>query len=61
MAAKQVKEDLQELGLVVSEEKCAWEPCQEFLWFKLMVPQDKKTRIKEMARELMDSKTVMVK
>ena len=70
VAAKQVREDLQELGLVVSEEKCAWEPCQEFQWcgfdwdlkeFKVMVPQDKKTRIKEMARELMDSKTVMVK
>jgi hypothetical protein len=30
VAAKQVREDLEELGLVVSEEKCAWEPCQEF-------------------------------
>ena len=70
MAAKQVREDLQELGLVLSEEKCEWKPCQVFMWcgfawnlkeFKVMVPEDKKTMIKEMAMELMSSRTVTVR
>ena len=30
-AARMVKEDLEELGLVTSVEKCQWEPMQRFV------------------------------
>ena len=30
-AARMVKEDLEELGLVTSVEKCQWEPVQRFV------------------------------
>ena len=58
-AAKVVRSDLKELGLVLSEEKCQWDPVQHlewcgFLWnlaeFRVKVPDDKVVRIKEMAR-----------
>jgi hypothetical protein len=32
VAAKMVRSDLMKLGLVVSEEKCQWEPIQRFQW-----------------------------
>ena len=63
-AAREVRSDFRQLVLVLSEE-CQWEPVQRFDWFtwdlaefKVEVPTDKKTRIKEMARELMDSTSV---
>ena len=66
-AAKVVRSDLKELGLVLSEEKCQWDPVQHlewcgFLWnlaeFRVKVPDDKVVRIKKMARELVDSNIV---
>ena len=66
-AAKVVRSDLKELGLVLSEEKCQWDPVQCFEWcgflwnlaeFRVEVPSDKLARIKEMARELVDSNIV---
>ena len=67
---KDIREDITKLGLVVSEEKCCWEPCQKFEWcgfqwylkeFTISVPKDKKTRIKQMAKELMESRVVTAK
>jgi hypothetical protein len=69
VAAKQVRGDIQQLGLIVSEDKYYWEPCQVFTWcsfdwdlknFMVKVPSDKKDRIKLMARKLMDSGWVSV-
>ena len=30
VSAREVRENITKLGLVVSEEKCCWEPCQVF-------------------------------
>ena len=58
-AAKVVRFDLKELGLVLSEEKCQWDPVQRFQWcgflwdladFRVEVPDDKVARIKDKAR-----------
>ena len=66
-AAKVVRSDLMELGLVLSEEKCQWDPVQRFQWcgflwdlaeFRVEVPDDKVARIKDMARELVDTDIV---
>ena len=69
-AAKTVKDDLEELGLVTSPDKCCWIPQQQFTWcgfdwdlaeFTVAVTEDKRKRIKEMAGELKGKTMVMVK
>jgi hypothetical protein len=61
-AAMMVKEDLERLGLVTSKEKCMWEPVQQFVWcgflwdlkeFRVEVTEEKKDRIKSMAKEFL--------
>ena len=70
IAAKTVKSDLESLGLVTSPDKCCWIPKQQFTWcgfdwdlarFTVAVTEEKKTRIKELANELMNKSRVMVK
>ena len=70
IAAKTVKDDLEKLGLVTSPEKCCWIPKQQFTWcgfdwdlakFTVAVTEEKKTRIKELARELKSKDRVTVK
>ena len=65
VAADMVKEDLDELGLVTSQDMCQWEPAQEFVWcgfsrdiknFRFSVTEEK--RIKSMARELLRKEQV---
>ena len=69
-AAKVIQDDLKDLGLVTSPEKCCWEPTQTFTWcgfdwdtknFTVAVTKDKKERIKRMAKELLDMDRVSVK
>ena len=69
-AAKMVKEDLEKLGLVTSVEKCQWEPVQRFVWcgflwdlkeFRVEVTEEKKDRIKAMAKELLGKSLVTAK
>ena len=69
-AARTVKEDLDELGLVTSPDKCCWIPQQQFTWcgfdwdlakFTVAVTEDKRKRIKEMAGELKNKTMVTVK
>ena len=70
IAAKTVKDDLEKLGLVTSPEKCCWTPKQQFTWcgfdwdlaqFTVAVTEEKRTRIKDLARELMSKDRVTVK
>ena len=70
MAAKIVKADLADLGLVTSPDKCCWVPQQQFTWcgfdwdlakFTVAVTVDNRKRIKELARELKEKVRVMVK
>ena len=69
-AAEMVRKDLEILGLVVSPEKCQWEPVQEFSWcgfqwnlkeFTVSVTEEKQERIKKMAEELFGAKGVKVR
>ena len=61
VAADMIKKDLDILGLVTSRDKCQWEPVQEFVWcgfnwdtkeFTVSVTEEKRDRIKAMARKL---------
>ena len=65
-----MKDDLEKLGLVTSPEKCCWIPKQQFTWcgfdcdlaqFTVAVTEEKRTRIKDLARELMSKDRVTVK
>ena len=69
-AARMVKEDLEELGLVTSVEKCQLEPVQRFVWcgflwdlkeFRVEATEAKKDRIKAMAKELLGKSLVTAK
>ena len=57
-----VRKDLQDYGLLISEDKCAWGARRRirsigFVWdtveFKLFVPRDKVERTKEKVEELL--------
>ena len=54
------KKDLNESGLVTSQDKCQWKPVQEFIWcgfewdtnnFRVSVTEEKRERIKAMVKE----------
>ena len=54
-ASKIVQKDLKRLGIIVSDEKCVWKPCQQQVWtgllfdleeFKVFVTEDKISRAK---------------
>ena len=69
-AAEMVKDDLDRLGLVTSPEKCQWSPVQRFVWcgfqwdlkeFRVEVTEEKRNRIKSMAKDLLGKSIVTVK
>ena len=69
-AANIVKNDLEDLGLITSLDKCLWKPTQELVWcgflwnlrtFTVEVTKKKAERIKSLAKELLKKKTVTVK
>ena len=69
-AANIVKNDLEDLGLITSFDKCLWKPTQELVWcgflwnlrtFTVEVTKKKVERIKSLAKELLKKKTVTVK
>ena len=69
-AAKLVMTDLEKLGLVTSPDKCEWEPVQRFIWcgfqwdlkeFRVEVTTEKKNRIKDMARALLNKDIIIVR
>ena len=69
-AANIVKNDLEHFGLITSPDKCLWKPTQELVWcgflwnlrtFTVEVTKKKVERIKSLAKELLEKKTVTVK
>ena len=69
-AANLVKNDLEDLGLITSPDKCLWKPTQELVWcgflwnlrtFTVEVTKKKVERIKSLAKELLKKNTVTVK
>ena len=63
--SNRVRNDLQDYGLLISEDKCAWGARRRIRWigfvwdtveFKLFVPEDKIKKTKEKVEELLKKK-----